>query len=298
MTLIVNIIMTDPPKGGLKRPTKKPANQTPNSVYTTDTTSVEIGKKVEKPKKENKTEKGNKAEKTSNKKVDFDIYQLREDLYGNLDYEAVNSTLRKVNKKNIVDFLTQYYDISGYKGEGFWGLLESIDCKDGITMDSKKNIVKSLLDVADALDLSSCDEYREILKIYKMYDTGRYKLSTNMVGNSDYGPSNSSSTPKGWWKTVGASVAAGAATGSAIGVWFYGAGAIPGAIIGGLVGLVGGSFAEDVMYTTESGHYSTPRDSAKLDRAMYKLHKKIQQKQNQQCYIPKQFNNKMETYEA
>ena len=47
MTLIVNSIMTDPPKGGLKRPTKKPANQTPNSVYTTDTTSVEIGKKVE-----------------------------------------------------------------------------------------------------------------------------------------------------------------------------------------------------------------------------------------------------------
>ncbi len=293
MTLIVNSIMTDPPKGGLKRPTKKPANQTPNSVYTTDTASVEIGKKVEKPKKESKRENINNKQEIATKETKekyrenmnsayekfiknshYDAEQLYKDLKNPYSdpQEDIEYAFNQLNKDNIVVFLKEYYEASEYKGELHGnkfspsrftiGLIDRADTRKdekSISMSSKLNAVKSLLDAAKMLHVDDCKEYRKIDSIYNRYKSTNKE---NLVGNSK--------KREGSWKpflTTLGTISAGAIIG---GLVASGWGAIGGGILGEAVGVI-----DDYQdFHNDKGVYE-PEDSEILDSNMYALHQKI-----------------------
>lgn len=234
----------------------------------------------------------------------IDAEQLDDDIkqYSIETIDDIETTLKAVDKYNVVSFLEDYYETTGYKGRHGSienGLLMRTDRKiddTNISMESRKNVVKSLLDAANELGLSDCSEYKQISKIYDRYnsETGRYKDRDNMRG-SNKAKKNS------FWRVVGNAVggaAAGALVGAGIGACAGGIGAIPGCIIGAIYGAAAGLAGNATILIAEVGPYS-PTDSEKLDRAMYALHKKITERLNQQesatSYVLPNYMDKYQT---
>lgn len=98
---------------------------------------------------------------------------------------AINDILEGVDKDNIMALLEGYYIDAGKAGAKE-GLLERLDDEyDGgtISMDNKKKIVTSLLEVAEEVGLKDSPEYKKIKSIMNKYEEGHSCEAKNTFNN-------------------------------------------------------------------------------------------------------------------
>lgn len=189
------------------------------------------------------------AEKALTQKDITEVWNNGENVFNTIngktedkEYKNITKTLNSLNKNTIVAFLDGYYQAKSEESiESSEGIIEHLDDEyDGgkISMKSKLNIVKSLLEAAKAKGLDQMPKISkavlELEEIYKQYNSGNLKSKKDFDNNKEVS-----------WSSVGNNIVAqagiGAAAGAAIGVWGCGIAAAPGAIIGGIAGVVTGA---------------------------------------------------------
>ena len=179
------------------------------------------------------------------------------------DYSIVNQYLKKINKNTVLKFLEGYYDTKKANGNIIYdhfddeGIIEHLDDEydnGEIEMSSKKNIIISLMELAEQEGLTESTNY---LKIKNILDKPDYaSTSTNTTFNHNRRVS--------WKNAIGgggilAAIGAWAATGTAVG------GPL-GAVVGGVIGAA-------------SAYYNATTDNEILDRAIQGLYDEIKAKQ-------------------
>jgi hypothetical protein len=228
---------------------------------------------------------------TNSSAVQCDAGQFNDDIKENSvnTFDDIEKTLNGLNKNNIIPFLRDYYEVTGYNGvHGAWKNGPLMRTEGGIdekiSMQSKLNLVKSLLDAAKDLGMEDCHEYQEILKMYTRYTEGRFKGAEDLTG------SRNKAAERPFLRVLGNALGgavAGALVGAGVGACCAGVGAVPGVIFGAIYGAVAGLVGNATILVAEVGPYC-PRDCEKLDRLMYRLYEKIDQKlnpQEQQSYV-------------
>ena len=127
------------------------------------------------------------------KKVESKSYQNGKDLVNlikkdndaTLDYPIVNKYLENVDPDNVMEFLKGVYEVKGLNP--IEGIIEHLDDEyDGgiITMDNKKNLIKSLLKVAEDNGFENDADYIKIKTIIDLYDDENNPLSKETTFNN------------------------------------------------------------------------------------------------------------------
>ena len=169
------------------------------------------------------------------------------------EYSKVSETLDSINKDNVLSFLDGYFKAKDKKflnkqsPEGIIEHLDDENDKGAISMRSKLNLVKSVLELAKANGLDQIPELDKTVetleKIYNQYTTGDLKNASDFDNNK-----------KTTWKTAGKYASKGSSIGScigaAIGACCYGQ-FIIGSLIGSVAGAAGGALTSCFDPTTD-----------------------------------------------
>lgn len=191
------------------------------------------------------------------------VYNTLKGYTDNRYYNKINKALDNIGEDNVVEFLSDYYKASGYKGKTGWfmkaleicygydfnsGLLEQLDSEmdssGELDMTSKRHVVDALLAKAESCGLKGSDAYQQIVDVLDWYNEGEYYADAdNFRGNSWKGS---------FWRNR-------VVFGGLLPLAFLN---LPNMIVNGVAAIFGhGGYVE--------------ADSEKLDAAMYQLHQEI-----------------------
>lgn len=184
-----------------------------------------------------------------------ELFDLIDGYTANYKYSIVNEILEGVNKDNVLDILEGYY--SKRSSANPEGIIEALDDEyDGgaITMENKKNLINSMLELAEENGLGNSVDCRIIRAILKMYDEGGTQETAKTFNH------NHQYTIAGVVEGAAAGATAGAVVGGGIFSWATAA-----------IGAVGGALGCFVDGKT---------DNEELDEAINNLRAKLKTKLN------------------
>lgn len=203
------------------------------------------------------TSEGKETASAAQEETALDVYGKGEEIFNKInqktddeDYAGIVEDLNSINKDNVITFLDGYYQTKNdktfrqYSSEGIMEDLDDENDKGAIGMETKLNLVKSVIEAAKANGLDQVPKINksveELEKIYNQYTTGDLKNAEDFDNNKEFS-----------WGTFGAYAGSCATAGAGIGLCFCGIGAIPGYVIGGAIGLVTGAVASFTDPTTD-----------------------------------------------
>lgn len=197
---------------------------------------------------------GSSSSSSSSSSAPSTSYYTGAELYNKLSgttdnryYNRINDTLASLDKENVVAFLKDYYDESGYDGSlSDEGIIEQLDdeCDGGrLKMENKRNLINSLMSKASDLGLSNDSDYKELEDYLSEYDDAHPDADTfrkDTWGRNFWGRLGVATGAAATGAAVGAGI--GALAGLKSGGKFAKKGAIIGCIVGAVADFIGQSF--------------------------------------------------------